>query len=72
MYKLCKEPDAGKPQVRICWGQVSQGACLPDIQANSWIIYTFLKTKRRISPNNRRQILNCMKAGRKGICIASV
>lgn len=30
MYQLCKEPDARKPHVRICGGQVSQGACLPD------------------------------------------
>ena len=28
--QLCKEPDAEKPQVRFCGGQVSQGACLPD------------------------------------------
>jgi hypothetical protein len=30
MHQLCKEPDAEKPQVRICGGQASQGACLPD------------------------------------------
>ena len=30
MNKFCKEPDAGKLQVRICGGKASQGTCLPD------------------------------------------
>lgn len=40
MYQLCKEPDARKPHVRICGGQVSQGACLPDTVGLDGLVYS--------------------------------
>ncbi len=41
-HLLCKEPDAGKPHVRICGGRSSQGVCLPDEKLTLVVFRIFL------------------------------